>query len=739
MACSFLNDLEAGDLRLPISISSKWNYLDQDEFRSKMVHGESPFGNKIYLLQIEGLTCASCTQLLERLPDIDDRVYSSRLSFINEKMKIEISNQMPLSEVAKLINSLGYKPHFIRKGEEVVDHADLAMTKLVKRIAVAGFCLGNIMLLAIAGYAGIDGNLKTIFSFTQIALFFPILLYSASPFYQGAMVSLKRRSIHLDLVISISLVLSFVLSLFAFFIWNKEMYLDSLSAFTFLILVSRWTVKKFEQKAKKSLSDKLFHSDQPVKTMINGRESILPLAHVKEGDFLIFEKDQILLCDGKLVSNRTALDCSLINGESVPRVYTEGMSLAAGMRPIGGSCTIQVTRKFDQTDLYTSLKSSEDYFLGRSKNLENLDRIGQIILGLALLIALVSFPTFTFALELPVSEAWSRILSLLVITCPCALAFGGPLSYAFALQQARKKSILVSSADAFDRVNTTKNIVFDKTGTLTTGLLKLKRTSPSVLPRWQKELVLALESSSQHPIAFALRDAYKDIQGPLPILNDLTEVVGEKVFGILNGTLYSIKRTPQDESSELKVSLFENDIEKVQFYFEDQLRKESKELLRELKLKYNLSICSGDRIKRVHKLASSLLISKKNAHGELSPTDKLNFIEKNPYSMMLGDGFNDSAALMRAHVGIAVEGPLSQSLKKADICFLKPGLNSLKELLSINHTLQKNLRVNLGFTIAYNFIAINLCLFGRISPLVAAILMPLSSIFVLSQSKRGFS
>jgi len=737
-ACEFLSQFEEGLSLKSQKSSTAWDYLDSSPFIDHIRTTSQNQSLHNYRLFLKGLNCSSCTHLLEKLPQIDERILNSQLSFLDGELKLTVSSDLTPSEIARQIEHLGYEPKFLTESEQAKDLLSQESKSLVKKIAVAGFSLGNIMLLSIAKYSGLEGSLKYLFSITEMILFLPILLYAGIPFYKGALLGLKQRSIHLDMVISFSLISSFVFSVIGFLVWGSEMYLDSLAAFTFLILIGRWMIKKAESHSKDQLSDGLFSPDQPVRILEDQIEKTIRLKDLTPGQTLLLGPDQILPCDGQLLSSRAYMDTSFVSGESEPKHYQQGQALFAGMKSLRKDLKISVQVKPEDTDLHQALMESEQLSLSKSRQLKKLNQIGKSILYAALALGALTFPIFLFLLQLGFQESWSRLLSLLVVTCPCALAFGGPLTYSLALRESKKRGLIVSSADVFDRMSEIKNVIFDKTGTLTTGHLKLIRSEPEKLPIWHRAVILGLERSSFHPVAFALREAYGDQVKQIAEVRDVNEVLGEKVFGLFDNEIYSLRRAHLGSGELNEVGFFKGDELLAKLYFEDEIRPETPSVLSKLKSKYELSISSGDKASRVLSLGKALGISPENLFGDQSPRDKLQYVKSHPHAVMLGDGFNDAAALGAADVGIAVAGPLQQSLKNADVCFLKSGLNPLLDLMDISTRLNTSLKRNYNFTIAYNLIAGSLALLGIVTPLIAAIIMPLSSLFVLTQAKRGF-
>lgn len=665
----------------------------------------------------EGLHCSSCVHLLERLPEFDAQILSSRVHFGESTVHIKISEEGSWAKVAAIIEELGYKATALASQEQIFEKQKQENRQSLMRLGVAGACAGNIMLFVVPIYAGLAGEWAQIFHWLSFVLFLPVLLYSAQPFYQGAWNFLKYRVINVDLPIVVAMWTGFALSTFNLIRGHGPVYYDSTASFLFLILVSRFALKRVQQKYLSGdylLQNLQVHQD------------------LKVGDVLQLRQGEKIPADGKLLSDHVEIDMSLFNGESLPQHFSNDMEVFAGSVLLSREATIIVTRTGSQTRLGKLLQQLRSESVQKSHFVSLSDRLAQYLIALVSLGALGFFLIYA---SVDFNQALERALALVVIACPCALAFGTPLAYGMALRKAQARGILIRDANVFERFSEIKNIFFDKTGTLTRGNLQLTSVEGDLTEEDQK-IILSLESMSSHPIAFALRRAWKNLRN-LPALESQEEIFGEGLRGSWQGKVYSLTR-----SSELNILEFltvEYRVEgrlKAHLFFEDPLRQETPGILQHLK-KYKMHILSGDKKNRVAKVAHLCRLPESSCHGELSPEQKLTFIQQSEKTCMIGDGANDSLALKAADIGIAVQGSVDLSLLSADVYFTRGGLEPLVELMDIAAQARKTVRRNLLISLLYNSIGGVLALMGFINPMVAALLMPVSSLLILFSSLRG--
>lgn len=665
----------------------------------------------------EGLHCSSCVHLLERLPEFDNSILQSTVHFGESTVYVKISTQGSWPRVAAIIEELGYQPTALSSRDKILEQQKMENRQSLQRIGVAAACAGNMMLFVVPVYAGLAGTWAQVFNWLSFILFLPILFYSAQPFYQGAWNSLKYRVINVDLPIAVAMLSGFVISTYNLVRGEGAIYYDSTASFLFLILSSRYLLKRVQQK---------YLSGDYLLAHLQAHKEI------KAGEQLSLRQGEVIPADGILLSPRAEIDMSLFNGESLSQYFQEGMKIFAGSTLVSPQALIHVEAAGLQTRLGQLLQQLQLESVKKGRFVTLTDKLAQGLIATVSLLALVFFFIYSFV---DVNEALERSLALMVIACPCALAFGSPLAYGLSLRKAHKRGLLIKNSDVFEKILNMKNIFFDKTGTLSEGKLRLASQDGDVDHQDQR-IILALQAVSSHPIAFALRQAWKDIEG-LPKMDSREEILGEGVSGTYQGHQYSLKRS--QELNILDYIAVEYRVDgrlNAHFFFEDPLRSDTRETLQKLS-NYNLHILSGDKKNRVLKAAALCGIDEKNCHAELSPEQKLQQIKNSQNSCMIGDGANDALALQAADIGIAVKGSVDLSLTSADIYFTRGGLQPLVELLKISHQARSTVRRNLAISLVYNTLGGVLALGGFINPMMAAILMPISSVLIIVSSLRG--
>lgn len=727
--CRFLHRGEWSKLKSELEIETLY---DQESVRQVYNLSSDP-ERPLYRFHVRGMECSSCVHILEDLPLYLDSVQKSRVNFAKGELLLETSRDHSLGLILKYLESMGYPSELLKSYELSDERSTKEDRALLTRLAVAGACAGNIMLFSVAIYGGLMGTAASYFNAISLILFLPVLFYCAQPFYRGAWNSLRLGYLTVDVPLVVALWLSFLASLFNWFRGSGTVYFDSTAGFFFFILLSRWFLRTSQRRWGNSSFSKYLLKDTFFDVIRNDLRQKVLASQIVEGDIVVVECHQRAPVDGTLLESDAVIDTAWMTGESVPRTLSLNMSISAGDKILSESVYLKAKSKASESHLALSLQRVEASSLSSSQRMVLFDKSAQwLLLGVfATSAGILVFGPSLFGLHL--EEAFERCLGLIVVACPCAIAFGGPLAYGISLKRALEKGIVIKSADVLDRVLECKNIVFDKTGTLTTGEFELVRQVPSSIPEWMKEIILELEKKSHHPVAYAFRKVWKSTS---PVhLKDVTETPGKKVFGLHDGRLYSVQ-SYVSESSSLCLAFLQDEKILATFYFEDSVRKEVPRLLSDLKSDFQLHVLSGDRLSRVQNLASQFGDTFYTVEGEMSPQEKSKWMDSHPYSLMLGDGVNDLEALSKAHVGILVHGPLAKGLNFGSAYFMNHGLDPLQDLLSIA---RKNRRVvyhNLFFALFYNLTAGTAAVCGYINPLVAAALMPLSSLIILVSTMR---
>ncbi len=711
----------------------QFKYLDQGNFRQHYYHHNQEFPYQFY---VEGLHCSSCVHLLEKLPDFYAEIIEARVNYAYSTVSLRISEKASMAQVAAIITELGYVPHLLAPEDDFLTQYQNENRTSLKRIAVAGACTGNIMLFVVPVYAGLAGQLGLIFNWMSFLLYLPILLYSAVPFYKGAWNSLKYRIINVDLPITIAMLASVFFSLYNLIRGDENIYFDSTASFMFLILSARYILKRVQQNyLAPSQIQNLLKADR---FEVFDGETVRIVNHqeLHRGQVFRVDREQILPVDVELIKNVCVINTALFDGESLPKTFNPGMTIFAGMQVLTPNCEFRALSSAHDSRLGVLLKQLDQSAVEKTNFVSLTDSLAQKLILSVFVIATLFFMFYSW---IDVSIAFNRALALIVLACPCALAFGSPLTFGLALKKAQRLGILMKSGTVLEKIQKIRHVFFDKTGTLTNGELTLIHTEPTQLSDETKQIILSLENKSYHPVAFALRSAWKNLTFRYA-LTETKEIIGKGVRGQIENDFYEICAMSESiHNEEYAVEVRKNDKMIARLYFNDLLRPESLCAVEALqKRRINCYLLSGDKKNRAQQIASTIGISEKNCHAELFPEDKLTILSQFKNTCMIGDGANDSLALKNADIGIAVKGSVDLSMQNADVYFTKGGLFPLFELITIAEQTKKTLYRNLTISLIYNSIGGTLALLGFINPMMAAILMPISSLIIVLSSIWGF-
>jgi Cu2+-exporting ATPase/Cu+-exporting ATPase len=718
---------------------SKYLFLDQEDFRTVYKHDENATEFHFY---IEGVHCASCVKLLESLPRLHSGVEWSELHYGDNILILKTQNSAKLSEIADLVERMGYRPFPMAKDYDLGDFFAKENRADLIRIGIGVAATMNIMLLAVSIYSGLHGDLAKWFGWVQFVLFLPIATYCAVPYYKGALRSVRYGQISIDLPISIALLLSGLFSLKSLIDGNDQIYFDSTASFITLILASRYLLKRLQQKSQEfSLFSEFIQKPGAwIKEAVTQKLIYKPIANIQVNEVVVIPKGERIPVDGILQTNRASLDFSVITGESMPKTLTKGMAVLAGSKSYTDNIEILATRTGTKTQLGEMLKGFEASLKRKTPGLNKADKASQILIVLVLFIAAVFYFIYTSTHNQAHAntEAFGRALALIVVACPCALALGAPLALSQGIRRAFRMGIIIKSPETLEKAILTRQIAFDKTGTLTIGALSL-REAP-LMSAELKAIVLGLESQSEHPIAFAIREVWTQIK-PAKV-DHLTEIPGVGVHGEIENNFYEFKKSTEASTYSRhigpKATLYKNGAKVLTLEFADQIKPESLELIQRLnKLGITCAILSGDNETTVRAVASKLNIEQIHAKAEMAPEEKKNWLLAHPGTVMVGDGANDLLGMGESHFSVAVKGSVHEALKLADVYISKENLLHLVTLFEIAKETQKVIRNNIVFALGYNSLAGGAALLGLIGPLGSAVLMPISSLLIVGSSFYG--
>ena len=710
-----------------IPTNTSFSYLDSDDILSKYSSNQGltmPF-------YIEGIHCNACIWLIEKLPSLVNGLTASQVHIGENVLVLTRKPEGCFADSASLLDKLGYAIYLYEE-----DNKDKIRKATVKsslmRIGISAACTANIMILSISIYAGLQGHLKLIFEWLSAFLLLPVLGYCSLPFFKSALSSLRLGVFNIDISVSIALLFGGTVSLYNLISGSGVIYFDSLSMFVFLLLSVRYLFVSSYQKA--DLQTALTASLIPFEaTLITSQiEKSVLSASLKPKDTIRVEPDSVIPVDG-IIQTPAYVDVHILTGESFPIKKVPGNKVLAGMRNMGDSVEIVVEKAGGDTKLGGLIRQVKT--MGKPKMVLMADKVAHWFLLLTTMLCMILFSYHTWwrhDMQLGIESA----LALIVLACPCALSLATPLAFSLSINRAAKEGICIQSPTALEALTQVKTIFFDKTGTLTKGCLSVAACHVYQALPYVYDLLYELERDSSHPIASSIR-SYLLEQKLLSTQVEVTnkkEKVGVGVFGSYCGDDYKVVGThAAKEGITSVVGMYKNDLLIAELVLSDTLQPDACFVAERLRqLGFDMAVLSGDQASCVETVSAQLGIA--THYSRLSPDGKVALVEKTPHVLMVGDGANDTEAMMRATVSIAVQGSFEASLKAADIYFVSTVLATIPKVIEIARKTKRIVHTNFVFSLGYNVFGIILVVFGYIHPLIAAILMPLSSITVILYS-----
>ncbi len=715
-------------------------------------------------LLIEGIHCAACVWLIENRLNQIRGVQNARVNLTGRRLKLSwFHSQIALSQILHTLAEIGYigTPYS-------EDSATLSLKKqnraLLYRMAVAGFGMMNLLWISIALYSGADqGGYRTLFHWVGLLLATPVLLYSGAPFFKGAWQGIKNRHPNMDLPIAIGAFISWAYSVWITVSQSAgHVYFDTVVNFLFVILVGRYLEAIFKNKAVSTTQRLLYLQPKTALLVLPNEDKRVPIKSIQSGDLIRIKPGEAVAVDGIIKEGVSYLDEAMLTGESKAVKKQKGMVVFAGTINEKGSLLVEVQKTLTQSMLGQMIALVEQAQASKAPIQCTADKIVPWFVGITLSLALL---TFIYWLPIDFEKALMAATSVLIITCPCAFGLATPLSIAVASGIGAKHGILIKNGAVLETLSHIPHFIFDKTGTLTTGKAQITqirgdftwkgdKMSPETKRFLQK--ISAIEAHSEHPIAKAILALNPDVKSIK--VSDFQSQAGQGVSARINGQLICIgqaqwfaqQQIHHLEQHDAIVSEYEaqamspvhiaiDDQEVAILAFQDPLRAEAAELIQYLQQQQiQITLLSGDKQSIVEKIAQQLGQNIK-VIGEVLPQDKMQVVielQKNQGVAMVGDGINDAPALVQADVGIALESGTDVSIASADIVLMHQGLMPVAKAHKLAKTTLTTIRQNMIISLAYNVIMIPLAIMAIITPLIAAIAMPISSLLVIANAAR---
>lgn len=711
-------------------------------------------GSHRALLAIQGIHCGACSWLIENALLRQPGVHSTRVRMNDHCIEIQFRPEaISLGEIDTFLGRLGYR--LVAFDPKSDSHLVSENSRHLTRIAFSGFLAANTMWIAIALYAGASSGHAYFLGLAGACLGVVALLGPGRIFLQGAWAAIKTRTPHMDMPVSLGLLAGTLVGTYNAMRGIGHVYFDSIAALVFLLSIGRWLQFRQQQHASQAVELMMKLTPQQATKISNGTTQKTTIANLSAGDTIEVLSGECIPVDGTIAKCSTTplLDCSLLTGESNSVKVELGGNVAAGTINVGPPLQISVTSTGKATRLGQILESVEAAVRQRTPIVMLADRVGGYFVVCVTILALLAFALW---IEQGLDVAITHSTALLIVACPCALALATPLAIAVGIGRAAKRGILIRDGSVFQHMAKAGEIWLDKTGTLTEG--KQRVTSVHGNTDGLRAAAI-LELECEHPIARAVRlqanekgitltriakNVSKESNGILGDVDGKQIAVGNTEFLLANG--YTISRALQNASTDLlergesPIFVGINKRAETLLGLSDPIRPETQSLLHELESRgWTVGILSGDHTHIVQRVGCSLGISAERCLGDKTPEQKLEIVKHSQVTsrvVMVGDGANDAAALAAADVGIAVRGGAEASLHAAPV-FLAQGPSALSSLLHASTRVQRMIYVTFGVSLSYNMLAVGLALGGWITPLVAAVLMPISSLSVLALTIGG--
>lgn len=728
------------------SKADTWSVFDDPALQAQFTHPEGDDGHLRATLAVEGITCAACAWLIEHRLNALEGVSSSAVNLSHHRLRVCWDPaRIKLSQLFAELASIGYdaQPYEPDQAQARLQHEERMN---VRRLIVAAVGMMQVMMFSIPIYVSDPGELSAdfyaLFHWLSFALATPVVLFSAQPFFRNALRDLKSGVLGMDVPVSLAIGGAYLASSYAVLFDVGEVYFDSVAMFTFFLLFGRYVEGRARRRSGHSgnaLSGVLPVS--AIRLEEDGSERILPASELTVGDRVLIKPGHGVPADGVIEEGESSLDESMLTGEYLPVTRRIGDSVVGGSQNMENPLTMRVTHPGNTARVAGIVDLTDRAFASRPRLAQMAARMAHLfVLRLLLVTACV---TITWWIIDPSRVLWI-MLSVLVVTCPCALALATPTALTAGHGQLRQRGVLITRADAIESLSNVTRVIFDKTGTLTRGEMQLTQTQP--LGHHDSEhlraIAAALEAHSEHPIARAFRP-FRDATLQARHVKSHT---GSGLEGTLDGAVWRLGKPDFASQQSIAVPgsgqwllLSEDHQPRAWFKLHDGIREDAAQTVAALQARgLAVELLSGDTREAVESLADQLNIE--TWHAGQSPEDKLNRLRalqaQGERVVMIGDGINDVPVLAGADVAIAMNGATDLARTRADAVLMSPRLMRIHDAVDIAQATRRIMRQNMIWSVCYNFSALPLAAMGLIPPWLAAIGMSLSSLVVVGNALR---
>lgn len=730
-------DFDENPGAIPEEIKGKYNFLDNQKIVDKLLEFNDN-NIQVISLYIPHVHCSSCIWVLENLNKLQKNIVASQVNFPKKTIRVTFdSEHTSLKEIVLMLSSIGYEPYISLEDYEVgkkkIDRT------LLYQLAIAGFAFGNVMFLSFPEYFEVNEfwleQYKHVFRWLMFSFSLPVVLYSAKDYFISAFKGLKSKILNIDVPIALGISVLFIRSATEVIFDLGSGFFDSLTGLIFFLLIGKF----FQQKTYSFLSfERDFRSYFPIAvTKINTdtSEENTQIYDIVKGDRLLIRNNELIPVDGVLISGDATIDYSFVTGESVAVEKNSGDKIFAGGKQLNGIIEMEVLKSVSQSYL-TQLWSNDVFNQENTSKFKSLtDNISKRFTLFVLSIATIA--TF-FWLFTDASKALNVFTAVLIIACPCAIALAAPFTLGNLLRILGKKKFYLKNASIVEKMAKIDTIIFDKTGTLTsTKKNEIKYDGKSFSIKEKAVLQNAVRISN-HPLSRMLYDTFGNVN--LLELDSFQEVVGKgieataKGISIKVGSQSFVEDCPKDIQFETAIHISIDGVYFGKYVFKNAYRKHMKRLFQKLKNNFNLSILSGDN-EGEKRYLEKRLPNKVQFLFDQKPEDKLSYIkslqEKGNKVLMIGDGLNDAGALAQSDVGISLSENINVFSPACDAILDANKFKNIATYLEMSKKGTQIIKYSFVLSLCYNVIGLYFAVTGQLEPVIAAILMPLSSITIV--------
>jgi len=729
-------DLQASPGTIPKEIQGKYDFLSQENIIEKLIAFDD--GKvQIVTLYIPNIHCSSCIWILENLNKLNTNISSSQVNFGEKTVRVTYNcENVSLKEVVLLLGAIGYEPYIslddFKTGKQHINRS------LIYKLGIAGFAFGNIMFLSFPEYFQVDGfwieQYKPLFRWLMFAFSIPVVFYAAQSYFISAYKGLRSKILNIDVPIALGISVLFMRSTVDIMFNLGSGFFDSLTGLVFFLLLGKF----FQQKTYAFLSfERDYKSYFPIavtKVSSEGKETPIQIYDIKKGNRLLIRNEELIPVDGILINGKAKIDYSFVTGESETVSKQSGDKLFAGGKQTSGVIEMEVLKSVEQS--YLTQLWSNDVF---DKNKENsfTTLTNSISKRFTIVVLSIAFISTLFWLFYDASKALNVFTAVLIIACPCAIALSAPFTFGNLLRIFGKLKFYIKNASVIEQLASINTIIFDKTGTITSNKKSTATYTGDNLSPSEEMLLKNTLRGSNHPLSRTLYDLLDDYD--IIPLNHFEEHLGkglEARYNTQNIKIGSANFVGMQEKTALNtmVHISTNNLYKGKFTFYNSYRKGLSKLFNQLKREYDLVILTGDNEGEIENL-KKLLPTKTKLIFNQKPNDKLEYIKYHQSEgakvLMIGDGLNDAGALAQSNVGIALSENVNVFSPACDAILDASKFNQLYNFIDASKSAIKIIKWSFALSFIYNIIGLYFAVTGQLAPVIAAILMPLSSISIV--------